>query len=311
MSANTVEAAPRVGWAEGSPALRFRIAAAYLALCFIWGSTYLAIRYAVETLPPLWMIGVRVLLAGAILHAWNRLRGGARPTARAWRESLVTGGFFFVGGQGCLAWAEQTVDSSVASVVSATLPLWLAGMRITPLRDPRVLFGLVLGLAGVGALVGGTGAGAVDPVGAAVVLGSTIAWSIGSLRSLRVPERPEDRPTAATQLIAGGVLLFVAGGLTGELAQLDVGAISARSVLAMLYLAVFGSIVAFGAYAWLLKVCDPYKVGTYTYVNPLVAIALGWLAGEPMTARLFLGTALVLVALGFVLVPQQRPGGRA
>jgi drug/metabolite transporter (DMT)-like permease/heme-degrading monooxygenase HmoA len=291
----------------------------------IWGSTYLAIRYGVETLPPFGMAAVRFLVAGALLYGWARLRGAPRPTRRGWGAAAVVGAALLLVGNGAVTWAEQRVPSGLAALLIASEPLWIVllgwwrpgAAERGPRPNGRTAVGLALGLAGVAALVvpdalRGGGTGGVDPVGAAAVLAGAFAWAAGSLWAVGDAGRarlPTSGPLATgMQMLAGGAFLLVASLLAGEPAAFHPAAVSRASIAALGYLALFGSIVAFSAYSWLLTVEPPARVATYAFVNPAVAVLLGWLvAGEALTGHI-LGAAAVIVAA--VVLLTLRPGTR-
>jgi len=282
--------------------LDLRLLAAFFAIYVIWGSTYLAIRVAVETIPPLATAGMRHLLAGLILFLWA---GGlkARITATEWRSSFVVATLFFLIGHGTLHWAEQFVPSGVAALLVATEPLWIAMLmpgEQASRWSPRVIGGLAAGLIGVGLLVPqeAFATGASQLVGVSAILLGAMSWAFGVRYSAtaRLPKDPFVR--AATTLLCGAALLLAASAITREMSQLDLGAISTRSLLGLSYLTVFGSVVAFSAYTWLLDRCPATLVATHTYVNPVIAVLLGWLfAGERLTPRVIGATALILSAV--------------
>lgn len=292
-----------------------KLTLAFCCIYFIWGSTFLGIRFAIETLPPLWMAGVRFLIAGGILYGWAALRGAVvRPTGRQWAVATLLGGLFFLLGNGGTTWAEQSVPSGLAALVVGTVPLWMVlfdwarkgGARPTA----GVWLGLGLGFGGIALLVTGSGGGTsdrIDPVGAVVLLIADVAWSIGSIhaRDLDRPSNPFQ--SIAMQMLAGGVLLLLAATLSGEWSRLDLGAVSTRSVVSLLYLSVFGSVIAFTAFSWLLQATSPARVSTYAFVNPIVAIFLGWaFAGEPVTHRTLLAAAVVVVAIAIIVGQRAR-----
>ena len=292
--------------ALGAPGTR--VALALAALYLIWGSTYLAIRVAVETIPPFAMGSIRFLVAGAVLYlATARGRPGeARPGRREWRDAAIIGGFLLLGGNGLVMLGETTVASGIAALLIATLPLWVAilGRLFFNLRLARsALAGIALGFAGVGALVWPTGGGAaVDPTGVVILLGSPVLWAIGSLYSSRahLPERP--LVGVAMQMLCAGVMFGVVAIATGELSGLRPAAVTSASVIAVAYLVVAGSLVGFTAYAWLLRVAPLPLVATYAYVNPIVAVALGALIlGEPVTPRTVLAGLVIIVAVAIII----------
>jgi drug/metabolite transporter (DMT)-like permease len=289
-------------------ASRGQIVAAFAAVYLVWGSTYLAIRYAIETLPPFLLGGVGFVIAGALLYAWCRFRGEApRPTARGWWWATLVGALMLGGGNGGVVWAETRVASGVAALIVATVALWVVivewvkpgGRRPAPL----VAAGVLLGLAGVGVLVGPQriGAGGVDPVGALVLNLAALSWAVGTLlaRDARMP-----KPTlfgAAIQMLCGGAVLIALGLASGEAARLDVGAVSATSLLAFGYLIAFGSLVGYTAYIWLVAHVSATHASTYAYVNPIVAVLLGWaIADEPVSPRMLVASAIIVGAVALV-----------
>jgi drug/metabolite transporter (DMT)-like permease len=292
---------------------RWRVPAAFAAVYTIWGSTYLAIRFAVETLPPFLMAGSRFLIAGTILYAVMRRRGAPAPTRLHWRSALVVGALMLLVGNGGLVWAEQTVPSGIASLLVATVPLWmvllnwLRGDRIRPTAG--VAAGVGLGMVGIALLVGGQQGGGQQTVhltGLLVLMAGSLSWAMGSLYSRRAPLPGDALLGTAMEMLAGGALLFLAGFVSGEAGQIAWQAGSLRSILAFLYLIFLGSLVGFTAYIWLLRNSTPAKVSTYAFVNPVVAVFLGWaLAGEPLTARTLLA-ALVIVG-GVALITTYQP----
>jgi len=278
---------------------------AFAAIYFIWGSTYLAIRFAIETIPPFTMAGIRFLVAGGLLFGWSRRAGAPNPTREEWRDGAIVGALLLLGGNGAVVWAEQWVASGLVSLLVATVPFWMVLMDWLWAGAPRPTagswFGLAWGLLGVWLLTGGAGeASLTGPalLGAGVVVAGSFSWALGSImaRSARLPARP--RMATAVQMLAGGVLLAAAGAVMGEWSRWDPGATSAKSILALAYLVVFGAIVAYSAYVWLLRVSTAGRVATYAYVNPVVALILGWaLAGEPLTARTGVAAAVILSAV--------------
>lgn len=287
---------------------RALVLAAFAAVYVLWGSTYLAIRFTIETIPPFLMAGVRFATAGAILYAWARWRGVARPTREEWRSSFLAGGLLFLGGNGAVVWAQQWVPSGVAALLVATEPMSLVlldslGRRSKP--QGRILGGLALGFAGVAVLIGPgeiLGGGRVHAAGAAVLVFGAFSWAAGSLysRGAKMPANPA-MATALT-LLGGGALLLVASFLRGEPFGFDLGAVSTRSLLALLYLLTAGSLVGFTAYLWLMRVSTPARVSTYAYVNPIIAVGLGALfAGEALTTRIGLAAAIIVGAVALII----------
>lgn len=271
---------------------RFLIPLAFAAIYLIWGSTYLAIQVGIETLPPFLMAGARFLLAGVPFYLWLRRRGYPAPTEEHWMSAILLGGLMMFGGNGLVTWSEQFVPSSVAAVLIATVPLWMTLLdRLAyggaPLGLARVA-GLLVGFTGVAILVAPSASEVddVNPVGAGALILAALLWGIGSLHSRRVPVPDSPLMAAAMQMIGGGAVLVVVGSSGGEWSQLDISQVSLASVLAMLYLVVFGSIVALSAYVFLLRVTAASAVSTYAFVNPVVAVLLGWtIAGERLGPR--------------------------
>jgi drug/metabolite transporter (DMT)-like permease len=288
------------------------IVLAFAAIYLVWGSTYLAIRFAVETLPPFLMLFARFFTAGVLMYAFLRWRGVPRPTAREWAGGAVIGGLLLLGGTGAVGWAEQWIDSGLAALIVAIVPVWMVLLDwIGPeKRRPTgaVIAGLVLGLAGVAVLVGPvelSGGGRMQFIGSAVVVFGTLCWATGSVYGKNLPHPSSPWMSAALQMTAGGVLLLLFGTLMGEWARVDPGQMSARSLGALAYLVVFGSLIAFAAYVFLLRYEAPARVGSYAYVNPVVAVFLGWaLASEPVTPRTIVAAAIILT--GVVLIVRHR-----
>lgn len=287
---------------------RALVLAAFAAVYLIWGSTYLFIRFAVQELPPFTVGGVRFLLAGSILLAWARLSGQPFPTRREAASAAIGGLFLLLGGNGAVVWASQRVPSGMAALIVATLPVWMVLIEwLRPGgRRPRtgVFLGIALGLAGIAALLDprtpGT-AEAVDPLGAAVLCLGSIAWAAGSIYMRGVPMPRSALFSNGVQMVTGGIGLAVLGTIVGELGWLDIGAASPRALLSVLYLMVFGSLIGFTAYTFILRVSTPARVSTYAYVNPVVAVFLGWMfAGESVTARTMGAAAIILASVAIV-----------
>ena len=276
---------------------------ALIAIYIVWGSTYLAIRFAVETMPPFLTAGFRFLIAGGVLYIFRRLRGDKAPLRLEWRSAAIVGLFLLVGGNGGVMWAEQRVASGIAALLIASVPLWIAlldSLRPGGRRPDRwVIVGVLAGFAGIIILIGPAQLigiqGAVDPVGAMVLLLAALSWAAGSLynRGAKLP----DSPLLGTgmEMLVGSLGLFILGTVTGEWSQMELTSFSTRSLLGFAYLVVFGSWVGFACYVWLLRVAPTMLVSTYAYVNPLVAILLGsLLAGEALTPRVVLAVMFIL-----------------
>jgi drug/metabolite transporter (DMT)-like permease len=276
---------------------------AYAAIYLIWGSTYLAIRIAVGDIPPLLLMGARCTTAGLLLLIWATLTR-QRATARQWRHAAVAGALMIAVTYGALAWAEQRLTSGIAALLSATSPLWLTTLQWREAGRPsgRTMIGLVLGLAGVAVLVTGGAVGTVSTHAAGVLMLGTLAWAAGSLYA-RPPRLPQSATLGAGMpLLIGGLLLLTASVATRELAHHDLHAISRGSLWALAYLIVFGSVVGFLAYEWLLRVAPASQVGTHAYVNPLIAVGLGWsIAGEPVTAATGIGALAIATSVAMIV----------
>jgi len=280
------------------------IVLAFSCIYVIWGSTYLAIRYAVETIPPLFVAGVRHLIAGGLLFGWCWWRG-LRPVRQQWFASIVLAILFFLIGHGTLHWAQQTLPSGLAALLIATEPIFVA-IILTATRRARftrsLLIGLLLGLFGVALIIGAdVRSGRPELLSSLAVLIGSASWSIGMIYSRSAALHPDPHMAAAMSLLAGAALLLLGAMVTGEAASFDVAAVSLKSLLALAYLAIAGSLVAYSAYFWLLNRFPPTLIATHTYVNPLVALVLGWaIAGEVLTARFLFGGLVVIAAIALL-----------
>jgi drug/metabolite transporter (DMT)-like permease len=283
---------------------RLLVLLAFACIYFIWGSTYLAIRHAVETIPPLFVAGFRHLFAGGLLFGWCWWRG-LRPVRQQWFASIVLAVLFFLIGHGTLHWAQQTLPSGVAAFLIATEPIFVAIIVTATLRTritPSLLIGLLLGLFGVAMIIGADlRTGRSEMLSSFVVLVGAVSWSIGMVYSRSAALHPDTRMAAAMSLLAGAAMLLLGGTVTGEAARLDLAVVSLKSLVALGYLAIAGSLVAYSAYFWLLNRFPPTLVATHTYVNPLVALVLGWaIAGEVLTAQFVIGGVVVIAAIALV-----------
>jgi len=304
--------------AAGSGPTRGRVALAFAAVYVLWGSTYLAIRFGVETIPPFLMAGTRHLVAGLLLYIWMRSRGTPRPSATHWRSAAIIGGLMLLGGNGLVTWAEQRVPSGLAALIVASVPIWMAvleGFEKRARPGGAVIAGLLLGLAGIALLVAPgrfAGNGHVDPIGALALLTAALCWSVGSLYSRRVPLPASTFTATAMEMIAGGTWLWVAGLLFGEGSRLHLSAISMRSAVSLVYLIFFGSLIGFTAYVWLLKATTAARVSTYAYVNPIVAVILGTLfAGEVITARVAIAALVIVGSVALIITSRSKPARSA
>lgn len=289
-------------------ATRAQIIAAFASIYLVWGSTYLAIRYAVQTIPPFLMGGIRFLISGLMLYLWARARGAPQPTRLHWRNAVIAGGFLLLGGNGAVVWAEQFVPSGLTALLVSILPFWLVIIEWVrpPHRRPSgaVLVGLVLGFIGIIVLVGPSGLGGhgdVSSLGALVLILGSLSWAIGSFwsRDAQLPE--SGLLTTGMEMLGGGALLLIVGALTGEVSQLDIHRISTESAAGLIYLITFGSLIGFTSYIWLLDKVSPARLGTYAYVNPIVAVLLGWaIAGEKLSVRTGIAAAIVICAVAII-----------
>jgi drug/metabolite transporter (DMT)-like permease len=295
------------------PASRAQIVLAFSAVYLLWGSTYLAIRFGVETIPPFLMAGVRHLTAGILLFAWVRLSGTPAPKPRHWLPAAAIGGLMLLGGNGLVSWAEQRVPSGLAALIVASVPIWMTllhGLQNRSRPHGVVLLGLAIGLAGLAFLVAPgkfAGGSHVDLLGAGALLSAALFWAIGSLYARRAKLPSSTLLATAMEMIAGGAILLAASALLREWRGFSLAVVSTRSLLALAYLIVAGSLLGFTAYIFLLGATTPARVGTYAYVNPVVAVFLGWaLAGEALTARTVIAALAIVGAVAVII----RYGGR-
>lgn len=301
----------------GSRPSRLALIAAFAALYVIWGSTYLGILFAIDSIPPLLMAGSRFLTAGLLLYTIARWQGAPRSGWIDWRTAAIVGACLLLGGNGGVTLAEQYVPSGLAAVIVATVPIyiallgWLTGTAARP--RPLVWLGLAGGFCGVAILVASslrmpTGDHPKAGFGMLILLVSSFLWSAGSLYSRRAKNAPSPFLAAGQQMLCGGALLLLGGIASGELRQFDSHRVTWLSLGAWFYLVTIGAIVAFSAYIWLLRHCDPAKVATYAYVNPVVAVLLGAaFAGETLTARTLVAAALIIGSVAVVITADQRP----
>jgi drug/metabolite transporter (DMT)-like permease len=299
---------------DASPS-RLALTTAFAIVYIIWGSTYLAILFAIETMPPFLMAAVRFLIAGSLLYAWSRFVNAAAPPSRAqWRGATIVGVLLLLGGNGLLVWSELRIPSGVAALLVGTVPCfmvlieWLRPGGARPAG--RVVAGLLLGLLGLLWLVGPDtvmGGGRADFIGAATVVLCSFLWAAGSIYSRHAATPASPFLATGMQMLAGGTALLLVSAALGEPWAFDADGVSLRSLLGFAYLIVFGSIVAFSAYIWLLRVSTPARVSTYAYVNPVVAVLLGWaLADEALTARMIVAAAVIVGGVALItLAPRQ------
>jgi len=305
-----VPSAPATSAAPSRSALVLAFASIYL----IWGSTYLGIRIAVETMPPFLMAAARFLLAGGVLFAFLKLRGAAWPTARQWRINTAIGTFLLLGGNGAVVWAEQYVPSGITALIIGASPLffvltewaWPGGTRPTAV----VMGAMLLGFAGVTWLAApweqGVG-GAIHLGGLTAILIGSLSWSIGSIYSRHAKHGADPFLASALQMLGGGTMLVIVALLHGDFGRLDLNAITPRAWGAFAYLVALGSLVGFSTFVWLMKHSTPARVSTYAYVNPIVAVFLGWLIlHEPIGPRTLVASAIIITAVAIITVRKNR-----
>ena len=278
---------------------------AFAIIYFVWGSTYLAIRVGVREVPPFLLASMRFVIAGLILYGWATARGESSPTRRQWASAAVLSIFFFVLDYGLLFWAEQRVPSGLAAVMMAMIPAFTALSEIIFLRTQkltlRLALALLIGICGVAVLVSPTlnlGGAPIDTAGAAALIIASISWSVSSVFTRVLPLPPSKAMSSGTQMFAGGVFLALTAAALGEFRNFHPLAVSREAWLSLLYLIVAGSVVGFTAYLWLIHHESPTKVGTYAYVNPVVAVVIGYfLGGEALGTRTILGTLCILISV--------------
>jgi drug/metabolite transporter (DMT)-like permease len=283
----------------------WKILLAFSIIYFVWGSTYLAIRVGVREMPPFLMAGARFTAAGLAMYVWLRLTGVPSPSWRQWRGSIILGSLMFLLDYACLFWAEQRVPSGVSAVILAIIPVNITLMEILFLRTQRLTFrlamGLVVGIMGVIVLANpraSLGEAPLDRGGVVALLVASLGWSVGTIVSRRLVS-PESKPmSAAAQMFSGGLQLLLLSALSGEFGQFHFQNISVNAWFSLVYLVIAGSIIGYTAYVWLLHYESPTKVGTYAYVNPVIAVIIGAaLGGEVIGKRTMLGTALILIGV--------------
>ena len=286
-------------------------------LYVVWGSTYLAISVAVKTIPPFLMAGTRFLIAGSLLLLWAKLRGAPMPTRVQWRTAVITGGLLLLGGNGGVVWAEKTVPSGLAALLVTTMPLWMAlfdWLRPGGVRPPwAVWLGLLVGFGGMAAMAvfgKGTEGQPIQALGVAALVVASMSWALGSVIAKHSPRPDSPFLTTAIQMLCGGTLLVLASGVTGELAEFTPTQVVRESVLGYLYLIVMGSLLTMTVYTWLLHVTEPTLIATYAFVNPVIAVLLGWLlAGETLNNSTLLAGAVIVAAVAWLIAVQWRQAG--
>lgn len=299
--------------------INWKIWAALLSVYIAWGSTYLAIRFAVETIPPFLMAATRFLVAGLILFAWRKAVGDPLPRRLEWRSAAVIGLFLLLGGNGGVSWAEQRVPSGIAALIVGSAPLWMVlldAIRPGGIRPGwRTVAGVIIGFVGIALLIGSSQLAGVgqsqDNTGILVLLLAAFLWAVGSLygRGAKLPTSP--LMGTSMEMLTGGLGLLAAGTLTGEWSRLDVSSISMASIWGLLYLIVFGSLIGFAAYTWLLRAAPTPLVSTYAYVNPLIAIFIGnLLASEPLTPQILISAVVIIGAVALINTSRMEAPGK-
>lgn len=293
------------------------IVLALVSVYLFWGGTYLGMKIAIETMPPFLMAGIRFSIAGWILYNIHRLKGEKRPTFQEWRGAGIVGALLLLGGNGAVAWAEQKVPSSIASLLVATVPLWIAAFSyLGGAKKPNIgsLVGIALGLCGIVTLVwksNGSSSQTINFIGIVALLFASISWSAGSMYSRKAKLPASPLLSTGVQMIVGGALLLIASLFHGDFQKFHPFQISLRSYIAFGYLIIFGSIIGYTAYIWLLKKVEPTLVSTYAFVNPIVAVILGWLiAGEHIGANVLIAACIIIIAVIVITIFRDKPSLR-
>lgn len=293
--------------------VKWRVIGAFIIICGIWGSSYLSIKFALETMPPFLLSSVRFMFAGVVMILLARRQGVALPTRLQWRKAFFTGFFMFALANSMLVWAQKYMPSGLAATLYATVPLWFVVLGWLWMGESRpsrrVIAGLMIGLAGVMLLIQpGESAGNAQPLGVVMILIGAFSWTFGSLLSRKSPTSTSPVLSSGMYTLAGGCIMLVMSIVTGEWAQFNPAAVSMKSFLSLLHLIFSSSIIAFLAYMWLLTVTSPNRVATYAFINPVLAVFLGWLlGGEQLTVQELIATAVILMAVVLIVTAQARP----
>jgi drug/metabolite transporter (DMT)-like permease len=294
--------------------MKVKVWVALIAVYIVWGSTYLSIRFAVETIPPFLMAGTRFLVAGLILYVWRRLAGDPNPTPRQWRSAVIMGLLLLLGGNGLVSLAEQHVASGIAALMVASVPLWMALIdSIRPngiVPDWKIILGLVVGFGGLALLVTSSksvsASVGMNPLGIGALLVASLLWSIGSVYSQGADMPKSSLLGSGMEMLGGAAGLFLMGTFTGEWPELHIASITIRSLLGLTYLITFGSLVGFVSYAWLLRNAPLSLASTYAYVNPVVAIFVGaWLGNELINGRIIIAALIIIGSVVLINTSKQ------
>ena len=288
--------------------MKTKIWIALLALYIVWGSTYLAIRFAVESIPPFFHAGIRFLVSGLILLVWQRAAGLSLPTRKQWISLAVIGNLLLLGGNGLVAWAEQTIPSGIAALMIGSIPMFLViteAFRPGGVKPNRWTFlGLLIGFIGIFILIGPaelTGGSRLNPMGIGALLLACVFWSLGSVYSKHADLPKSSLMSTGGQMLMGSIGLFIVSLISGELTHWDPSGVTTKSLMGLVYLIFIGSLVGFVSYGWLLQNAPISLVATYAYVNPIVAVLLGnWLADEPLEPRIWLAAAIIVGSVMFI-----------
>ncbi len=294
----------------GNVSNNIKVTLAFAAIYIVWGTTYLAIRFVLETLPPFTMAGIRFTTAGLLLFAWSYSRYSFKIKLNDLKLPVITGLFMILIGHGSLAWAEQYISSGFAALEAASIPVWIVVLSWMQSRNNKpnqyTIIGIALGITGVALLIGTGREFSIDPsVGSAITFISiilliigTISWAIGSIQSRKINKEIPLLYTISIQMLTGGSALLLLATLKGEVAEVSIPQVSILSIVSLVYLIVFGSIIAYSSYVWLMNQCSPAKVSTYAFVNPIIAVFLGWLiVDEPITSVMIIGAAAILISV--------------
>jgi len=289
--------------------MKTKIWLALLALYIVWGSTYLGIKVAIETIPPFFHASVRFLISGIILVVWQRSAGQAMPTRKQWGSAAIIGTLLLLGGNGLVSWAEQFIPSGIAALIIGSMPMFLVvaeALRPNGVKPTwRAIVGLLIGFAGIFILVGPAeisgSSTKLNPFGVIALLGACVTWASGSVYSKTADLPKSSLMNTGAQMLMGSVSLMIVSLLTGELHGWDITAVSSRSIYGLTYLIFVGSLVGFASYGWLLQNAPISLVATYAYVNPIVAVFLGnWIGDEPLEPRIWVAAAIIIGAVIFI-----------